>query len=318
MTFLLQSRRAAAVVLGATALFLLPAFAAAAETVVRVLRSPVGEFQPLYIAEEQGYFKEKGLKVEIAIGGAPAQNVAQLQAGQTDITMSGAIDVVTAVSQGLPVIAVLNVQDHDDVHTTGLLTPPGSPNKTVADFKGKKLGVPFAQRGIQGLMVYRAFERAGLSSADANLINLPFDTVIESAENGNVDAITPVGLFHAVAVAKGFNEVPEFYDTIKGTPAVIFVAGTDWVEANTDTLAAFNEAMMKAYEYANAHPEAVRAIDLAQTRQPPEYIANRHIAPLTGVFQRDVWMEMVADMHRYGIIANTPTEADFIWGGAPK
>lgn len=312
--------RRAAILLAATSLAVLPATLAYAqeETVIRVLRSAVGEFQPLYIAEEQGLLKERGLKLEISIGGAPFQNVIELQAGRADITMAGAIDVVTAVAQGLPVLATLNVQDHDSVHTTGLLTPPGSPYKTVSDLVGKNLGVPFAGQSIQGLMVYRAFEAAGLSVTDANLVNIPFDTVVETAENGTVDAITPVGLFDATARAKGFVEVPEFYNEIIGTPAVIFLSTKEWVAANEDTLRAFNEAMQEAYEYANAHPEAVRAVDAAQTRQPPEYIANRHIAPFTAVFNRDVWMDMVEDMHRYGLIPNVPAASEFIWEGAPE
>lgn len=311
--------RRTAMLLAAVCVAALPASVASAqEKVIRVLRSAVGTFQPLYIAEEQGYFKEKGLKIEISVGGAPTQNIAQIQAGQTDITMSGAFELTAAIAQGLPIVGVLNTQDQGEVGTTGLLTPPGSPLKTVADFKGKKLGVPGAQNSGQGLMVYRAFEKAGLSPADATLVNLPFDTVIESAENGNVDAITPVGLFYAVAKAKGFGEVPEFYEQIQGTPAVVFLASKDWVNANAETLASFNEAMQKAYEYGNAHPEAVRAVDAAQTRQPPEFIATRYIAPFVAAFQREKWVAMASDMHRYGLIPKAPTEAELIWEGAPK
>lgn len=303
----------------ATLLAMLPVqLVGAEENTVRVLRSPVGGFQGLFIANEQGYFKKRGLKVEITVGGGPAQNIAQLQAGQTDIAQVGAVDLVAAVSQGLPVIAVLNAFDFGEVGTTGLLTLAASPLKTVADFKGKKLGVPFAAQSVQGLMVYRAFEKAGLSPADASLVNLPFDTLIESAENGIVDAIAPAGLFYPAALSKGFVEVEEFYEKIHGVPAALFAARSDWTSSNDEALAAFVEAMQEAYDYANAHPEAVRAVDAAQTRQPPDYIANRYIAPFTGAFRRDVWMAMVGDMHKYGIIPNAPAEADFIWSGAPR
>lgn len=293
---------------------LLPIPATAQETIIRVLRSPTGEFQPFYIAEEQGYLRERGIKLEIRLGGAPTQNIAQLQAGQAEITMAGPIDVVSAVSQGLPIISIINVQNA----FTTLLTPPGSPYKTVTDLRGKRLGVPFAQQSLQGVMVYRAFEAAGLSTKDAKLINIPFDTVVESAKNGNVDAITPVGLFRVAAMAEGFTEVPGFLDAIRGTPGVILVANKSWVVENAATVAAFNEAMERAYEYANANPEAVRAIDTKFTKLPSDYIANRTINPFTSVFQRDVWMNVVADMHRYGLIPNTPAESDYIWDGAPR
>lgn len=297
---------------------LLPmSFASAQEAVVRVLRSAVGTFQPLYIAEEQGYFAEAGIKVEISVGGAPAQMVTQAVAAQTDLAMVGFFELTSAVAQGLPVVATLNVQDIGDVATQGLLTAPNSAIEQVSDLVGKKLGVPGAQQSTQGLMVMLAFENAGLKATDANLVNIPFDTVIESAENGNVDAITPVGLFYATAIGKGFNIVPDVYEQVKGAPAVIFIANKDWANANADTLTKFNQALQKAYEYGNAHPEAVRAIDTAQTKQPPEYIATRQIAPFVAEFQRDVWLARAEDMYRLGLIPKAPTEADLIWEGAP-
>lgn len=312
------NRRAAAMLMAAAVtVAVFPAMASAQEKVIRVLRSPVGTFQGLYIAEEQGYFKEKGLQVEVTVGGAPSQNIAQLQAGQTDVIMTGSFDLVAAVAQGLPVVAVLNTQDQGDVGTTGLLTPPGSAIKTVADLKGKSVGMPGPQ-STQGLMLLRALEKAGVDKDSVKQVNLPFDAMIESAEKGNVDAIAPIGLFFATAQAKGFGEVKEVYEEIKGTPAVIFASSKDWIAKNGDTLKAFNEAMLKAYEYGNAHPEAVRAVDAKQTKMPPDYIAKRYIAPFTGKFQRDKWLKAAADMQRYGFIPKAPAEGDFIWEGAPN
>jgi len=313
-----MNRRTAILLAAATSLTMLSASVSAAqEKVVRVLRSPVGTFQGLYIAEEQGYFKEKGLKVEVAVGGAPSQNIAQLQAGQADVIMTGSFDLVAAVAQGLPVFAVLNTQDQGEVGTTGLMTPPGSSIKTVADLKGKKVGMPGIQ-STQGLMLYRALEKAGLSKDDVTLVNLPFDAMIESAEKGNVDAIIPIGLFHSLSQSKGFGEVKEVYPEIQGTPAVIFASGKEWVGANAETMTAFNEAMQKAYEYGNANPDAIRAVDSAQTKMPPDYIKSRYIAPFVAAFQQDKWAAAVADMAKYGFIPNAPATTDFIWDGAPK
>lgn len=315
--FVKMTRRSAMLLIAAASVALPATLASAQEKVIRVLRSPVGTFQGLYIAEEQGYFKEKGLKVEITIGGAPSQNIAQLQAGQTDVIMTGSFDLVAAVSQGLPVVAVLNTQDQGEVGTTGLMTPPGSAIKTVADLKGKKIGLPGVQ-STQGLMIYRALEKAGMTKDDATLVALPFDAMIESAEKGNVDAIAPIGLFFAISQSKGFGEVKEVYTEIQGTPAVIFASTRDWVAANADTMKAFNEAMEKAYEYGNNNPDAVRAIDAAQTKMPPEYIKTRYIAPFVAAFQRDKWVAAAQDMEKYGFIPKAPAEADFIWEGAPK
>lgn len=298
---------------------LAPMAARAEEKVIRVLRSPVGTFQGLFIAEEQGYFKEAGIKVDVKLGGSPSQNIAQLQAGQADIIMSGSFDLVTANAQGLPVVAILNTQDQGDTPTTGLMVPPKGTVKSVADLKGKAVGLPGGLQSTQGLMMLRAMEKAGLAKDDVRFVNLPFDaTMLESAERGAVDAITPIGLFYSLSQAKGFTAVPGVYEEIKGTPAVIFVSSKSYLSANNDAAKAFVTAMLKANEYGNAHPDAIRAVDAAQTKMPPDYIKTRYIAPFVGKFQRDVWMKAVADMARFGFIPKAPAEADMIWDGAPK
>ncbi|MDO6966362.1 ABC transporter substrate-binding protein [Rhizobium alvei] len=315
----MKRRTATGLLAAIAALAMLPAGAALAqEKVIRVLRSPVGTFQGLYIAEEQGYFKEAGIKVEVTIGGAPTQNIAQLQAGQTDVIMSGAFDIITAVAQGLPVTAVLNTQNQGDVPTTGLLVPPNGTVKAIADLKGKAVGLPGGVQSTQGLLLLRALESAGIAREDVKIVNLPFDAMIESAERGAVDAIIPIGLFYSLAQSKGFTSVDEAYQFIKGNPAVIFASSKSFVAENADAMKAFVAAMEKAYAYGNEHQDAVRAVDAAQTKMPPDYIKTRYIAPFVAAFPRDVWGKAVADMERFGFIPKAPAEADYIWEGAPK
>lgn len=290
----------------------------AQEKVIRVTRAPVGAFQGLYIAEQQGYFKEAGIKVEINVGGAPPQNIAQLQAGQTDIIMSGPFDVITASAQGLPVVAILNIQDQGATATTGLLIPPNGSVKSVADLKGKAIGITGGVQSAQGLMLLRAIEKASLRKGDVRFVNLPFDAVIESAERGAVNAIAPVGLFFSLAQSRGFSSIDGVYEEIKGAPAVVFASSKSYIAANEDAVTAFASAMTKAYEYGNAHPDVVREIDSAQTKMPPDYIKTRYIAPCTGIFQREIWSTSVSDMARFGFIPKIPAEADYIWAGAPK
>ncbi|HWU61270.1 MAG TPA: ABC transporter substrate-binding protein [Ensifer sp.] len=319
MNYMMKWRNLSGAAAAVIATVMLPmSIAQAAETVIRVLRSPVGTFQGLYIAEEQGYFKQAGIKVEVTVGGAPAQNIAQLQAGQTDVIMTGSFDVVTAASRGLPVLAVLNTQDQGDVPTTGLMVPPASTIKTVANLKGKAVGLPGGVQSTQGLMLFRALEKAGLTKDDVRLVSLPFDAMVESAERGSVDAIAPIGLFYSIAEAKKFRSIEGVYDQIKGSPAVIFVSSKKFVAEHADAMKAFNDAMLKAYDYGNAHPDTVRAIDAAQTKMPPDYIKTRYIAPFVGKFNDEVWLKAAADMQRFGFIPKAPAKVDFIWEGAPK
>ena len=310
--------RRTAIALGAIAVAaaVLPMNGHAEEKVIRVLRSPVGQFQPLFYGVDQGIFAKHGLKLEVTIGGSPDQQIAQLQAGQTDIVMTGPASLATAVANGLPVMATLNVQDQGEVPTTGLFVPKDSPIKTVQDLKGKSVGL-FGVTSIQAVGLLLALEKAGVSKDDVKIVNIPFDAQVESAEKGNVDAIIPIGLFTAVAQAKGFRDIPEVYAETRGYPAVIWASSKAYLDANADTVKAFNDALIEAYDYGNKNPDVVRAVDLAQTKMPPDYIKNRYIAPFVYKLNREKYDKINADMVRFGFMPKAPTQAEYIWSGAP-
>lgn len=284
---------------------------------IRVLRSPIGQFQALYLAQEQGFFEERGLDVQIEVGGAPDQNIAQLMSGQTDIVMTGAVPLVNAVANGLPIVAVLNAQDQASPPTMGLVVPPDSPIQSLADLSSKSVGVPGVAT-TQGLALMLALEEAGIDPASVNMVNLPQDGMIEAAERGTVDAIIPLALFYELAVDQGYRVFPEVFEQIVGMPGVFFAANKDWVGSNEETVTLFNEAMLEAYDYLNTHPDDVRRIDVANTRLPEEYLMNREMTPQIGAFNVERWEEINAELARLGLIANAPAAEDFVWAGAPR
>ncbi|MQB45914.1 ABC transporter substrate-binding protein [Rhizobium sp. ICMP 5592] len=318
--FQLSSWRLAAIVL-LIVLSALTMFAAspasAQEKTIRLLRAPVGAFQPLYIAIERGYFRERGLAVEIAIGGGPDQNIAQAMAGQVEIVMTGSVPLVAAVANGVPVVAVLGAEAHEEPATTGLMVKADSPIQTLADLKGKRIGLP----GIaspQGLAILLALDGVGLTQKDVALVNLPFDAVVESAERGQVDATFPIGFFYTLAKGQGFREFPSVVRPLEGTPAVLYAATRRWAEENPDTLKAFNEAMLRAYADANTDQALVRQVDRQQTRLPANFIDTRPIVPFEGAFKRNAWHEMNVGLARFGFLPRVPASAEYIWAGAPQ
>jgi len=291
--------------------------AAAEEKTIRLLRAPVGAFQPLYIAEARGYFRERGLKVDIAVGGGPDQNIAQAMAGQAEIIMTGAVPLVAAVANGVPVAAILGAEDHVAPATTGLMVKADSPIRSLADLKGKKIGLP----GIaspQGLATLLALEGAGIRQNEVSLVNLPFDAVVESAQNGQVDATFPVGLFYTLAKTQGFREFPDVIRPLDHTPAVLYATTRQWADENAETLAAFNEAMQKAYADANADHELVRAVDREQTRLPPDFIDTRPIVEFTAGFDAEAWDGMNKGLARFGFLPRVPEPSEYISQAVPK
>src|SRR5262244_1832450 len=81
-----------------------PALAQAPEKVtVRFTWKFKGEYAPLFVALDKGYYKAEGLDVELAEG-TGAQTVLKLLAsGNEKFGYGPAVSAATAISQGLPV-----------------------------------------------------------------------------------------------------------------------------------------------------------------------------------------------------------------------
>lgn len=312
------TRRAVVAGMAAAAGTAMLAGAARAEDVIRVERAPVGAFQGLYIAEEQGYFKERGLKVEINVGASPDGAIAQLMSGQKDVAMTGLVPHTAAAANGLPIVAVVNAQDQNEIRSFGLLVKPDSPYKSVADLKGKKIGLP----GIaspQGTSLLMEMEKHGMTRADVELVNLPFPGVLAAIESGAVDAGMPVNLFYALGLKQGYHEIREVFDhLVSGTPAIFYASNRQWADANKEVLGKFIEAMQLAHEYGNKNPDAVRAVDLAQTQMDPEFIKTRVIFPFESSFDPARWNIQNEQLKKFDFISRIPAPDEYIWSGAPK
>jgi len=291
---------------------------AADMTKLRINRSPVGQFQGLIIGQEQGYFADRGIELEIAIGTSPDAAIAELVSGQSQIAMTGGVPLAAAVAKGVPVVAVLNGQNDGNVPTHGLLVKADSGIEKITDLKGKKVGLP----GIaspQGLYLLEAFEKAGMTRDDVELVNLPFPGVTQAIESGAVDAGVPIGLFFDFGKAAGLKELPEYAEQVMlDVPAVFFAANKNWAAENEEVLTKFVEAMEMAHDWANEHPDEVRRIDVENTKLPPDYLMKRPYAGLQSAFNTELWDKQIQGLAKWGFISRAPSKDEYIWSGAPR
>lgn len=312
------TRRTVAFGLAAAAAVAITAGSARAEDVIRVERAPVGAFQGLYIAEKLGYFKDRGIRVEINVGASPDGAIAQLMSGQKEIAMTGLVPTTAAAANGLPIVAVVNAQDQNEVRSFGLLVKPGAPYKSVADLKGKKIGLP----GIaspQGTSLLMEMEKHGLTRNDIELVNLPFPGVLAAIESGAVDAGMPVNLFYYMGIQQGYGEIKEVFDhLVSGTPAIFYAANRQWADSNKELLDKFIEAMVLAHEYGNNNQDAIREVDLEQTQMDPEFIKTRDIAPFESSFDPARWNIQNEQLQKFDFISRIPAPDEYVWSGAPK
>ena len=106
-------------------------------THLRLIYSPSLCAAPMYIAIENGYFEDEGLDIEqVTVDAAHVSEA--IGADQVDVGMGLIGKMLQPLENGLP------IKFTTGIHTgcTKLLVPGGSNIKSIADLKGKKIGVP--------------------------------------------------------------------------------------------------------------------------------------------------------------------------------
>ena len=123
----------------------------------------------LVIAKERGLFAKHGLDVELIAPADPNAPPKLVAAGQAEYAVSYQPTLQMLVAEGLPLVRV-GVLVAQPLNSLAALET--SSVKTIADFKGKKIG--FSVSGFEEAVLGAMLESAGLSLKDVTLININF------------------------------------------------------------------------------------------------------------------------------------------------
>lgn len=123
----------------------------------------------LVIAKQRGLFTKHGLDVEMIAPADPNAPPKLVAAGQADYAVSYQPTLQMLAAEGLPLVrvGVLVAQP-----LNSLVALEDSPIKTIADFKGRKIG--YSVSGFEEAVLGAMLDSAGLSLKDVTLVNVNF------------------------------------------------------------------------------------------------------------------------------------------------
>ena len=202
--------RHAAAAVTLAALTLTAGLAHAAEKVVFAW-VPAIDALPYMVALEEKAFEAQGIEVVDQKLASATGLVDALLAGRADVgpygTAPGIAMVAESQNPGTLRIFGLSGGDADTPYVNStLLVQKGSPIKSLADLKGKKLG---HNPGIQWRTNVRYILRAmNIKESDVTLVELPFPLQVQALLAGTVDATITIDPFAASALATGNVEAP--------------------------------------------------------------------------------------------------------------
>lgn len=207
---------------------------------------------PVIVAQENGYFAEQGLEIEIIPPADPSDPPKLVAAGKADLAISYQPQLHLQVHEGLPLIRVGTLVA---TPLNCLLVLEDGPVRSVADLKGRKVG--FSVAGVEEVMLGAILKPHGLGLGDVELVNVNW-SLSPSLMARQVDAV--IGAYRNFELNQMQIEGVEgrcFYLEEEGLPPydeLIYVAHRETMDR--DRIRRFLAATEKATQFIVNHPEA--------------------------------------------------------------
>lgn len=136
-------------------------------------------------AQETGEVEKRtGYKVTYRKLGSGAEVVRALASGAIHIGEAGSSPLASALSQGVPIEVFWVLDNINDAEA--LVARNGSGVNTLADLKGKKVGLPFVSTTHFHALV--ALRDAGIDPRSVQIVNLRPPEILAAWERGDIDA----------------------------------------------------------------------------------------------------------------------------------
>lgn len=140
-----------------------------------------------FVARERGFFRARGLEVDIALGTGSPPAAQAISAGQFDIGLVSAAATIQQAARGLGLVAVGTMM-YDA--TMAIAVPADSPIRTAKDLEGKRLGAN--PRGLD-FAFWPAYARlAGVNTAGITVQQLDPNVLERTLSQRQIDAVTCV------------------------------------------------------------------------------------------------------------------------------
>jgi ABC-type nitrate/sulfonate/bicarbonate transport system substrate-binding protein len=268
----------------------------------------------LYVAQEKGYYRDRSLRVEIIQaqeGGTVEQLVA---AGRLDFGVSYQEAVTQARVEGLPIVSVAAVIQHNTSGfgsraTLGITSPKG--------FEGKKYGAfgsPIEQAVIKGLM-----DCAGGDASKVQFVDIGSTDFFVATERGDIDfawifkgwtgmEAEQRGIKLNIVMINDLACIPDYY-----TP--VLITSEKHIAGSPDIVRRFVQATSAGYGFAIASPDqageslvkAAPELDRGLVLRSQAYLAGQYKAdaPRWGEQKAEVWRAYANWMAERKLIART-------------
>lgn len=220
---------------------------------------PKEEVATYSVAKDQGFLAEEKLDVSTINADGSVAALQAVASGSADITAADAGSILAAREKGLKIKAVGGLVQN---WPWQIAVTKGSPIKSAADLKGKKIGVISLASGSAPYA--RAFvAQGGLDPAkDVELLPVGVGAQAAAAINdGKVDALALYSQAYQVIANSGTTfDYLQNPDMFQGIRSITFAVREDSLTKDKDAIARYLRASYKGMLFSAVNPEAAMRI----------------------------------------------------------
>jgi NitT/TauT family transport system substrate-binding protein len=226
--------------------------------VIRFTWKLKGEYAPLFVALDKGYYAQEGLDVELAEGSGAETVVKMVGIGTDKIAYGPASVGAEAVDKGLPVQTVAVYQTEVPI---AIVSFPNVPLKTPKDLEGHTLGLTVGETFanlVQPFMLINHVDPSKVNVVQMNSSARATQFMARKLDMMSLYLSNELPLFEKQAGVK-FNvlNISDFGLKVMGAS---FLVNNDYAKANADTLKKLLRATARGYEDAKKDYKGAAAI----------------------------------------------------------
>jgi len=231
-----------------------PAPAIAKTTTVRYTLSwlPTGGNAYVYMARQLGFWKSRGLEVEISRGHGTNAALQAVSTSKFDIGNAGTGAMLLSIIKGLGISAVHTLNYDSGM---GVLVRADGPVKAPADLAGRKVAATSAGSDTPFLPAY--FSKVGLPEGSASIVYVDAQIIEQSVISGRVDGQVAVA---SSSVPKYVTQkIPIRFFPFADQGLKLYGSSTmvnnAYLKENRSVVEAFSEGMLEGVKFAMLNPQ---------------------------------------------------------------
>lgn len=229
---------------------------------VKVGSLPVLSTGVLFVGEKEGFFEQRGLKLDLQTSQGGAAVVPAVASGQVEFGTANPISLMQARDRGIDVKIVAHWSsshsDGNERESSAVLAMPSSRITRASELAGRTVAVN-TLRNLGEMVIREAVKKDGGDPDEVKFVEMGFADMPGALTNGAVDAAWSPEPFFTIMKDQGAGVVSYANnEAILGMPSQMFFTSGDLVAKDPEFVKKVRDAINESEDFVAKDPQALK------------------------------------------------------------